>query len=205
MRCRRRSHGRRWRTPGTGRGLRGASSWLKYLPDGRRGAAPPGSVDVADLVAPEALEALEGSVHGLDPRIPEHARFLEAARVALEEAGDDIANLAAAFGEAHADRAAVDLAALVVHVARLDELLEVVGDVRALVVAAGLQLARGDLVVADVEQQERLHGVDVEQAEPLELVFHDVEQEAVQAFDEGKAFEVFRVEPLCDFGQDRLL
>src|SRR6056297_2306602 len=204
MRCRRRSPGHRWRTPGTGRGRRGASPWLKYRPDGRRGA-PPGSVDVTDLVAPEALEALQCFVHRLDPRIPEHARFLEAARVALEKAGDDIANLPATVGEAHADRAAVDLAALVVHVAGLDELLEVVGDVRALVVAAGLQLARGDFVFADVEEQKRLDGVDVEQAEPLELVLDDVEQEAVQAFDQGETFEIVRVEPLRDFGQDRLL
>jgi len=43
----------------------------------------------------------------------------------------------------------------------LDELLEIVRDVRAEIVAARAQLARGQLLVADVEQQQRLDGVDV--------------------------------------------
>ena len=77
-----------------------------------------------------------------------------------EEAGHDVAQAAALVGQADPDRAAVDLAALVVHVAELHQPLEVVADVRALVVAAGLELPRRHLVVADVEEQERLDGVE---------------------------------------------
>ena len=45
--------------------------------------------------------------------------------------------------------------------AHLDELLQIVGDVGAKIVAARAQLARGQLLVADVEEQQRLDGVDV--------------------------------------------
>ena len=98
--------------------------------------------------------------------------------------------LRALLGQPHPHRAAVDVALLVVHVAALDELLEVVGDVRALVVAAGLQLARRHLVVADVEQQQRLHRVDVDDAEPLELVLDHVEQQPVQPFHHRERLEI---------------
>ena len=45
--------------------------------------------------------------------------------------------------------------------AAFDELLEIVRNVRAEVVAARTQLTRGQLLVADVIKQQRLHRIDV--------------------------------------------
>jgi hypothetical protein len=94
------------------------------------------------------------------------------------------------LGQAHAHRAAVDLAALVVHVAHFDELLEIVADIGALVVASGLQLPRRDLVIADIEQQKRLHRVDVEHADPFEFVLDHVEQQAMQTLHHRQRVEI---------------
>ena len=54
----------------------------------------------------------------------------------LEELVHGVLDRPALVGQLHPDRAAVDVAFLVVHVAGLDQLLQVVRDVRALVVAA---------------------------------------------------------------------
>ena len=73
-------------------------------------------------------------------------------RVLLVEAGDDAMHLLALLGQADADRAAVDARAGVMEIAHLDQLLDVVGDVRAEVVAARAQFAGGQLLVADVDK-----------------------------------------------------
>lgn len=75
-------------------------------------------------------------------------------------------------------------------IAGLHQLLEIVGDVGALVVASGLQLARRHLVVADVEQQQGLHRVDLENAQAFELVLQNVKQQAVQPFHQRQAVEI---------------
>src|SRR5208283_2354089 len=67
---------------------------------------------------------------------------------------------------------------------------DVVGDVRAEVVAARAQLAGGQLLVADVEQQQRLHGVDVGAAAPIELVLDDVEKAAMQPLDHRQGLKI---------------
>jgi hypothetical protein len=60
-------------------------------------------------------------------------------------------------------------------IAHLDKLLEIVGDVRAEIVAAGPQFARGQLRVADVEQKQRLNAVYVRTTGAIEFVLDDVE------------------------------
>src|SRR5690606_20522536 len=71
---------------------------------------------------------------------------------------------------------------------------QIVGDVRAEVVAAGAQLARRQLAVADVEEQQRLHGVDVGPAGAVELVLDDVQKTAVQPLDEPQGLQIERLD-----------
>ena len=79
-------------------------------------------------------------------------------------------------------------------IAHLDELLDVVGNIGAEIVAARAQFARGQLLVADVVEQQRLHGVDVATIAAVEFVLDDVEQTAVKAFDERQRFEIDRAD-----------
>src|SRR5246127_1884913 len=72
---------------------------------------------------------------------------------------DDTADLLALRGQANADRAAIDARALMIEEAELDQLLQVVGAVGAEIVTARAQFARGQLLVTDVIEQERLHRI----------------------------------------------
>ena len=78
--------------------------------------------------------------------------------------------------------------------AHLDELLQVVGDVGAKVVAARAQLARGQLLVADVVEQQRLHRVDVGATAAIEFILDDIEETAVQPLYQSQSFEVERLD-----------
>ena len=93
-------------------------------------------------------------------------------------------------GQPHPNRAAVDLAALVVHIAHIHQFFQVIADVAALIVAAAFQLSGGDFIVADVEQQQRLHGVDVQHADAFEFILDHVQQQAVQPFNQPERIEV---------------
>ncbi len=78
--------------------------------------------------------------------------------------------------------------------AEVDELLDVVGDVRAQVVATRAQLNGGQFRIADVEEQEGLDGVDVGAALAVELVLDDVQKAAVKTLDEVERFEIERTD-----------
>src|ERR1700741_4669007 len=71
------------------------------------------------------------------------ADLLHGAHVLLVERVDGVAHVAALVGELDAHRAPVDARALGIEEAHLDELLEIVGDVGAEVIAAGAQFAGG--------------------------------------------------------------
>src|ERR1043166_5721928 len=135
---------------------------------------------VEDLVGPEPLEALERLVEAGELVGGDAAHLLDRAHVLLVEQRDDVAHFAAALGELDAHGTAVDTRALMIEEAHLDQLLEIVGDVRAEIIAARAQFAGGQFLVADVEQQQRLHRVDIGAAAAIELVLDDVEQTSVQ-------------------------
>jgi len=78
----------------------------------------------------------------------------------------------------------------VVHIAQLHQFFQVIGYVRALIVAARFQLARGDLILADVEQQQRLNRVDFQKRKPLKLILDDVKQQPVQPFHQREVVEI---------------
>ena len=113
----------------------------------------PYSEPVENLIGPEALEPVQRLVEHAELVGVDAADLLHRAHVLLVERVDDVAHLAALFGELDAHRAAVDARALVIEETHLDQLLEIVGDVGAEIVAARAQLAGGQLLVADIVQQ----------------------------------------------------
>src|ERR1700760_2217525 len=151
------------------------------------------SETVQDLVGPEPLEAMQRLVQRRELLVRDAADLLDRLDVLLIERIDDAADLLALRREADADRAAIDARTLVIEEAELDQLLEIVGDVGAEIVAARAQLARGQLLVADVIEQERLHRVDVGTATAIELVLDDVEQAAMQPLHQRQGFQIKRL------------
>src|SRR5262245_33826037 len=110
----------------------------------------------------------------------------------LVELLHDLVDLLALLGEADAHRAAVETRPLVMQIAHLDELLQIVGNVRAEVVAARAQLTSGKFGIADVEQEQRLHAVDVRTPAPIKLILDDVEQATMKALDKRQGLEIGR-------------
>src|SRR5262245_65206098 len=102
----------------------------------------------------------------------------------LVEPLDDIAHLAPLVGQLDANRATVNARTLVIEERHFDKLLEIVGNVRAEIVAARAKLAGGQLLVSNVIEQQSLHRVDIGAAAPIEFILDDVEQSAMQPFDE---------------------
>src|SRR6185436_15632576 len=86
----------------------------------------------------------------------------------------------------------IDPRTLMIEEAHLDELLQVVGDVGAEIVTARAKLARGQLLVADVVEQKRLHRIDVGTAPAVELILDDIEQSPMQPLYERQGIEIER-------------
>src|SRR5262245_25597858 len=173
--------------PGTNEKAPAARPGLVQLPPG-------GSEAVQDLVGPEPLEPLQRLVQSGELGGVDAAHLLDRTHVLLVERLDDVAHLASLVGQLDAHGAAIDARALVVEEAHFDELLEIVRDVGAEIVAARAQLAGGQLLLADVEQKQRLHCVDVGAAAAVELVLDDVEQAAMQPLDQSQSLEIVRLD-----------
>src|SRR5690348_5540146 len=84
------------------------------------------------------------------------ADLLDRLDVLLVERVDDLADLLALAGQANANRPAINARTLMIEEAEFDQLLQIVGDVGAEVVATGAQLAGGQFLVADIIEQKRL-------------------------------------------------
>src|SRR4051812_9854937 len=94
------------------------------------------SEPVEDLVRPKPLEPLQGAVEGQEVLRRNAADLMDRPDVALVKMIDDVGDVAALLRQADADRAAVHTRPLMMDIAHLDELLEIVGDIRAEIVAA---------------------------------------------------------------------
>src|SRR5579883_3533097 len=129
----------------------GACDWDLRDPQETKRSEP-----IQDLVGPEALQPVQRLVEGRELVAVDAADLLHGAHVLLVELLDDIAHVDALVGQLDAHRTAVDARALVIEEAHLDQLLEVVGDVGAEIVAARAQLAGGQLLVADIVEQQGL-------------------------------------------------
>jgi hypothetical protein len=77
-----------------------------------------------------------------------------------------------------------------VEVARLDQLLDVVGHVGAEIVAPRAQLRGRQFLAADIEEQQTLRARQLQHAAAIELVLDEIEQAAVQPLDEVEGFAV---------------
>src|SRR3990170_6792828 len=149
---------------------------------------------IADLIRPEALEADQRLVEGAEILLRHPADNRDRAELTLIELLHHFARALAGLGQRHAHASAVGLAALVVDESRFDELLQVVGNVGSQVVAAALELPRRQLAVTDVVEKQRLHAVEIELAEAIELVLDDIEKETMEPFDESQALQILRPE-----------
>src|SRR5882762_7367490 len=151
------------------------------------------SETIQDLVGPEPLEPVQRLVQRRELVVRDAADLLHGLDVLLIERIDDAADFLALRGQANTDRAAIDARALMIEEAEFNQLLQIVGDVGAEVVAAGAQFARGQFLVADVIEQQRLHRIDVGAAATIELVLDHVEQAAVQPLHQSQCFEIERL------------
>src|SRR6202140_1200167 len=131
------------------------------------------SEPIQDLVGPEPLEPVQRLVQRRELLVRDAADLLHGLDVLLVERVDDLADFLALRGEADADRAAIDTRTLMIEEAEFDQLLQIVGDVGAEVVTARAQFARGQFLVANVVEQERLHRIDVGAAPAIELILDD--------------------------------
>src|SRR5215472_1403616 len=95
---------------------------------------------VENLVGPEPLETMQRLVERAELVGIDAADLLHRAHVLLVERLDDVAHFLALFGQLDANRAAVDARTLMIEEVHLDQLLEVVGNVRAEIIAARAQL-----------------------------------------------------------------
>src|SRR6266404_795124 len=172
-----------------------SACWLPVFFRRRLGlfVSPKFSETVQDLVGPEPLEPVQRLVQGREFLVRDAADLLHGLDVLLIERLDDLADLLALRGEADADRAAIDAAALMIEEAEFDQLLEVIGDVGAEVIAARAQFARGQFLVADVIEQERLHRIDVGAAAAIEFILDDVKQAAMQPLHQSQRLEIERL------------
>src|SRR5438132_14383637 len=73
---------------------------------------------------------------------------------------------------------------------RLDELLQIVGDVRAEIMTARAQLARRQFLVSNVEEQQRLNTVDFAFVAPVKFVLDDVEELPMQSLNKAERLEI---------------
>src|SRR5690606_30778215 len=123
------------------------------------GAAPLASHAICDGVIPEAVQPLQRAVHLPELFLVDAADLLDRADVALIEPGHHVGDLLALRCQRDAHGPAVYARPLVVDETQLHEFLQVVGYVRAEIVAARAQFAGRQLGIANVEEQESLDGV----------------------------------------------
>src|ERR1700688_3455084 len=114
------------------------------------------SEPIQDLVGPETLEPVQRLVQRRELLVRDAADLLHRLDVLLVQRVDDAADFLALRGQADAHRAAIDARTLMIEEAEFDQLLQIVGDVGAEVIAARTQLARGQFLVADIIEQQRL-------------------------------------------------
>src|SRR6266702_1146451 len=151
------------------------------------------SEPIQDLVGPEPLEPVQRLVKGCEFLVRDAADLFHGLDVLLIERVNDAADFLALRGEADTDRAAIDARALMIEEAEFDQLLQIVGDVGAEIITARAQLAGGQLLVADVIEQQRLHRIDVGATATIELILDHVEQAAVQPLHQSQCFEIERL------------
>src|SRR5580704_12668417 len=147
----------------------------------RRGAAR--SEPILDLVGPVSLEAQQRGIHPNEVVARDAADLFDRTRMLLIDPSDDAVDLFAPLGQADPNRAAVDARAGMMEEADLDQLLDVIGNIRAEIIAACAQFAGGQFLVADIIQEQCLYRVDVGSPAAVELILDNVQQSTMKPFD----------------------
>src|SRR6187401_1354562 len=96
---------------------------------------------IGNGVVPEAVEAQQRPVHLPEFLLADAADLLDRADVPLVEAADDFGDRLPLRRQADPHRAAVDARALVADEPEIDQFLQIVGNVRAEIIATRAQLA----------------------------------------------------------------
>src|SRR5262249_39072897 len=149
----------------------------------------------ADLIDPEALQALQGHAEQVEIGRRDVADGIERTQMPVEQLLQHVTYRLALARQTHQDRTTVCFRALMMDVARLDQLLQIVRDVRAEIMPTRAQFAGGQFLVADVEQQQRLDAVDLALIAAVKFVLDYVEQLAVQTLNQIERLEVeFRLD-----------
>jgi hypothetical protein len=158
--------------------------------------ATPFSELIAYLVAPEALELNGDLIEMFEIGNGYAANLFEHCELPLQEAVNHLGDRLALVRQLDTDGALVRAGALVMDVAAFNKFLQIVGNVRAEIEAAGFEFTGGQLHIADIEQQKGLDAIDVRAADAFELVLDEVEKKPVQSFDHAEGYEVIRFETL---------
>ena len=78
------------------------------------------------------------------------------------------------------------------HVSKFDKLFEIITHVRPLVIAARFELACGDFMLADIEQQKCLDRINLDQSKTLGFVLDHVKEQTVKTLDKRQGVEITR-------------
>jgi len=68
------------------------------------------------------------------------------------------------------------------------------------VICAALQLARGNLIVCNVEYKQSLHMVNLDQPNPLKFIFDNIQQQTIESLDQTQTLQVMGHKTLAGFG-----
>ena len=150
------------------------------------------------MVGPEALQSGQCLVELVELLNVKSRDLLHGKKLAVVEGVNALADDLALGRELHPHRAFIGVGALVVNVALLHQFLEIVGHVRALVVAAGFQLPRSQFGVGDIEQQQRLHRIYFLSAVTVKIILDQIKQAPVKALNQGERLHVAALDRIAD-------
>src|SRR5262249_321858 len=100
---------------------------------------------IENLVGPEPLQPMQRLVESSELVGGDAAHLFDGADMLLIERLDGVADLPALLGQLDAHRTAVDARTLMIEETHLDQLLQIVGNIGAKIVAARAQLAGSEL------------------------------------------------------------
>jgi hypothetical protein len=86
-----------------------------------------------------------------------------------------------------------------VHVAHAYQFFQIITDILTLVISAALQLARGDLIVCNIEYKQSLHRVNLDHPNPLKFIFDNIQQQTMEPLDWSQTLQVMGHKTLAGF------
>ncbi len=143
------------------------------------------STSRVDVIRPRTFHPPEQPADPLDV-VAAHLVPGEGQRIGFLKFADAMHDPHGLFGQVDTHGAAVVGRALLFYIPHFDQLLDVVGDFRALVVTAFHQVADDDLLLSDIGEKQGLNRIDVLDGHPVEVGSEHIEKTPVQAFNEAR-------------------